>query len=73
MLIEDYPTDYIMKLKTKYEYADIKQWIQDLFIFNQSTAIQLTIGNEIQFILNNITKLPFCKCKVKLRMLENQH
>lgn len=73
MLREDYPNDYIQKIKNSYRYFDIKDWIQTLFSFNREIAVQLTLENEIQFIINNIIKLPFCKCKVKLKILENQH
>ena len=69
ILIEDYPYIYLHKLKTEIKYLDIAEWIKGMFIISKTTTIELTLENEIQFILNNITELPFCKCKVKLRML----
>ena len=72
ILIEDFPNDYARKLDSEVQQILIKTWIDGLFEVKKSDSLKdVTTDDKVKLIMNNVVDLPFCKCKAKLRALNN--
>lgn len=65
-LLEEHKDDWQKELQTNLLYYKAKKWLEGLFVKeNSKIEMNLTIEDIVKLVMNNITKLPGCKCKLR--------
>lgn len=67
-LMNEHPKDWAQQLSDNLLYYRAKRWCQDLWEAEDPAAVKtlgLQLPDIVKLVMNNVTKLPGMKCKLK--------
>lgn len=65
-LLDEHKDDWQKELKSNMLYYRTRQWLDSLFEKEDAKQdMDLSTEDIVRLVMNNITKLPGCKCKLK--------